>query len=167
MQCIAGGRCIPVCEHHWGDCDEEFRNGCEHAIADRHYCPGDPRIGAVSDPSVSFLVRHDEATSADPNRHVLARSLAVQTADLQQCYQRSLAHQPGLAGESAYRMTFTEAGTSERIERLASAAADPTLTQCEERALSGAKIETSDHSAARQFIVEITFAPGGPDTDAE
>jgi hypothetical protein len=167
MQCISGGRCVPVCEHHWGDCDEDFHNGCEQSIADRHYCPGDPRIGAVSDPSVSFFVREDETNMTDPNRQTLARSLVTQTADLQRCYQTVLARNPGLAGESAYRITFSEAGAAHSLNRLAIAPDDPTLSQCAEQAVRATKIDRSDHPGAPRFIVEIAFAPGGPDTDAE
>ena len=167
MQCIAGGRCVPVCQHHWADCDEQFRNGCEQAIADRHYCPGDPRIGAVSDPSVSFLVRHDEATGADTSEKLLARSLATQASLLQRCYQAMLARHPELAGESVYRITFSEAGDAKRSERLDSATEDPTLTRCEEHALRGVRIDQTERTGDRHFLVEVMFAPGGPDTEAE
>lgn len=166
MQCIAGGRCVPVCEHHWGDCDEAFRNGCEQAIADRHYCPGDPRIGAVSEPSVSFRVRYDEA-GTDADKHLLARALAGDTADLERCYRTALAREPGLSGESAYRITFSQAGAVDHLERLASAVEDPTLKQCEEHALRSARLDERPESVARQLTVDIQFEPGGPDTDAE
>ncbi|HTU61903.1 MAG TPA: hypothetical protein VMF89_25775 [Polyangiales bacterium] len=166
MQCIAGGRCVPVCEHHWGDCDEAFRNGCEQAIADRHYCPGDPRIGAVSEPSVSFRVHHDEA-GADADKHALARALAGYTADLERCYGTMLAREPGRSGESAYRITFSQAGTVEHLERIASAFEDPTLTECEEHALRGAKLDRSARSEVRLITIDIQFAPGGPDTEVE
>jgi hypothetical protein len=167
MQCISGGRCQPVCEHYWGDCDRNFRNGCEQSIADRHYCPGDARIGARSDPSVAFFIREERTKDADTDRHVLARSLAAQTTELERCYRSALTVKPQLGGEAAYRLIFSERGRAESVERLETGPDDQRLMQCAEHAVSAATIDPMAHGEVRIFVVEVVFAPGGPDEDGE
>lgn len=46
--CQHGAFCMAVCEDHWGDCNDDYRDGCEQSIEHRVYCKGDPRIGSTA-----------------------------------------------------------------------------------------------------------------------
>jgi hypothetical protein len=164
MQCISGGRCIPICQHHWGDCNDSHRDGCEQAIVDAHYCPGDRRIGAVSEPAIAFFIRDPSPASVEGQRQHLTRSLAGQINDLQACYQASLANNPTLSGSSGYRLTFSDAGVVLTIDQIEPGPGDRELAGCTETALRAAKI-SEENVGARAFIVEVSYDPGGPDAD--
>jgi hypothetical protein len=163
MQCIFGGRCVPVCEAYWGDCNKDYRDGCEQAIDDSYYCPGDPRIGAVAGPAVVFFVRDPSPPSVEGQRQHLTRSLAAQIADLQACYRAALASNPTLAGSSGYRLLFSDAGSVLTAQQLELGPDDHGLTRCTEHALRAARI-AEQHVGPRAFIVEVSFDPGGPDS---
>lgn len=161
MQCISGGRCIPICHHHWGDCNDSYRDGCEQAIVDTHYCPGDARIGAEADPAIAFFIRDPAPPSVEGQRQQLTRSLATQIDGLQACYRASLANTPTLSGSSGYRVTFTDAGAVLNAEQIEPGPDDRELTRCTETALRAAQI-SEENVGPRTFIVEVSYDPGGP-----
>jgi hypothetical protein len=92
---------------------------------------------------------------------------AVTTTELERCYRSALTIKPQLGGEAAYRLIFSERGKADSVERLETGPDDQRLFECAEHAVSAATIDPMAHSGDRVFVVEVVFAPGGPDEDGE
>ena len=164
MQCVADGRCVPVCHPHWGNCNDDYRDGCEQAIVDRYYCAGDPRIGAHADPAVVLFVREPSPAGAEDQRQPLTRSLTEQLGALNACYRSALSRDPTLADASSYRLEFSDEGRVLAVERTDSVPGGP-LNQCAQDALRAARISVRDGGDLRSVTVDITFDPGGPERE--
>jgi hypothetical protein len=112
MTCFHDASCMPVCEKHWGDCNRDYRDGCEEAIEHPVYCAGDPRIAeeASSKPLVEFSLREQSGGHGSFDAPTLRRGLARVEPQLLACYQGVLARAPELEGKLSYRLTLGERG---------------------------------------------------------
>ena len=106
MTCDHAGYCHPDCEDHWGDCNNDYRDGCETQTKNRIYCDGDPRINQYFAPHVLVL---SERTTSGPGRFDAAafdRGLEAHRGSLQRCYERLLEKAPTVDGTLCYQFTL-------------------------------------------------------------
>jgi hypothetical protein len=159
MLCDHAGYCRPVCADHWGDCNEDYRDGCELQIKHRMYCDGDPRIHEYFPPGVTL---HDEGQRAGPGRFD-SRSFILELerhiAELKQCYRRAIATAPKLEGDLLYDFTLHETGriTSKLVH---SEIESKDVEACVAQLVAAASFDQRPDGGSVTFAVRVELTAG-------
>lgn len=170
MVCDHAGYCHPYCEDYWGDCNDDYRDGCETRIKNRIYCDGDPRIGQYYPPHVVVL---SERRTSGPGRYdagAFDRELQAHHAELQHCYEALLEAVPTAEGELCYQFTIDEMGrvTRARVDpdgANSEAGAAVQLDACVSRFLGGVTYDARPSGGPAGFGYCISFSRGYFNTD--
>lgn len=119
MMCISGGYCIAVCEDHWGNCNDDYRDGCETPIKHRLYCDGNPRINEVAEPMAGFFAEDEGVGPGRFDWRAFALGLGEHNPRLEKCYKKLLTTTTDLNGVIVYKFTLGESGriTSAKVVR--------------------------------------------------
>jgi hypothetical protein len=152
--------CMNICEDHWGDCNEDYRDGCEQSIDHRIYCAGDPRIGAYSPPTVATWADGPAEGHGHYNSLRMSRVLDHWLPGLQHCYEQVLATDPKLEATLSYKLTV---GTSGRVVDAAFVQSDiesPALKVCMTRYLSALWFEPPPIGGPVTFPYRFLFIAG-------
>jgi hypothetical protein len=160
MQCIMGGRCITVCEDHWGDCNETYRDGCGLPIKDCVYCDGDPRIDELAQPIVGLFSNDEGSGPGHFDSSVFARGLGEQHARLTACYKALLKKLPDLHGLLLYRFTLDESGRISRMELVPGSAESQELERCVTEVVANVRFDHGPNGGTVAYLYRIAFALG-------
>jgi hypothetical protein len=105
--CQHGDFCMAVCEDHWGDCNDDHRDGCEQPIEHRVYCKGDPRIREYN-PATIDLYQDAHSGPGVLDAAGFDRLLERSKSTLQSCYDRALQQDAKLEVTLRYRFSIDE-----------------------------------------------------------
>ncbi|MEY4578713.1 MAG: hypothetical protein RL701_3416 [Pseudomonadota bacterium] len=108
--CHHAGFCVTHCEEHWGDCNDDYRDGCERPIAHTRYCDDDPRIHQYFPASVDFDPLGMATGPGHLDSTVLVVELDRHRPELAACYERSLTAATHAEAELSYLITINESG---------------------------------------------------------
>jgi hypothetical protein len=115
MLCQHDGSCQTLCEKHWGDCNDDYRDGCETPIEHKVYCAGDPRIAEekvdhYNPPEVSLHREGEEVGPGHFDGSQFTYRLECYLHALESCYRRVLATHPKLEAITFYDFTLGSDG---------------------------------------------------------
>jgi hypothetical protein len=109
VRCLYG-YCRVGCEEYWGDCNNDYRDGCETPIKRPYYCDGDPRIDPSYEAAADLFA---EGPGIGPGRfddHDFARGIEDQLPQLDKCYKDVLKKKPTLRALLIYKFTLNDDG---------------------------------------------------------
>jgi hypothetical protein len=162
MLCRPGDHCYPVCEDHWGDCNGDYRDGCEQAIADARYCPGDPRLNPAEPPGVVFKHEGDTKGPGRFNAEDVDRALIERNEALNKCYGAALQSDPRLHGSVVYDVTLGAAGKVVRVEKVEADFDSRAADQCVGRTLDAIDFKCDLGADSVSFRYRLLFSDGKP-----
>jgi TonB family protein len=109
VRCLYG-YCLVGCEQYWGNCNKDYRDGCETSIKRPCFCDGDPNINDNFEPSTGFFSDDLGVGPGRFNEHTFARGMDDQLPILDKCYKEALKKNPALGGRLVYKLTLGEDG---------------------------------------------------------
>lgn len=159
MTCFHDQSCMPLCQEHWGDCNHDYRDGCETPIKHPTYCDGDPRINASSPPSVTFFPEGEKEGPGQFYDASLDRSLGRSRPQLEECYQQVLASTPRLKAVMRYRLHLSEGGCVSGT-LIKSDVKSKELETCMARFLKSVRLQAVPEGGSVVYTYDVAFVAG-------
>jgi hypothetical protein len=159
MVCHHAGFCVPACVEHWGDCNHDYRDGCETAIEHRFYCAGDPRIDKEqqSAPIAGVFVTGEGVGPGKLDMAEFSVAIGPYRAALQECYARALAGAPELHGTWFYEFTVNQKGRVSDAKLVSAATRNAVLEGCVREYAEAVRVESAPRGGAVTFPCRVVF----------
>jgi hypothetical protein len=158
--CYHGDFCLPLCKDHWGDCNQDYRDGCETPIKHATYCDGDPRIAqeGKSKPLAGVFVVGEGVGRGAFHFGDFSAGLAPYRQQLQSCYEQALEVAPNLEGTLNYELTLTESGRIASLRPTTSDVAVPRLEACIRDYAEAVHLSSRPAGGSVTFTCRFVFA---------
>ena len=161
--CEHDGSCHVTCEDYWGDCNKDYRDGCEVRIEHVFYCPNDPMLNHVDPPSISYstgAVGGEAIVYQEGDERYGWQALEDRLEELIPCYDAVLDQNPKAEGFLDYAVTLDPKGRSTNVALTESSGkAVEGLRSCSEELLMGFDFKEPRRSYLKQFEVRFILTP--------
>jgi len=147
---------MAVCEDHWGDCNDDYRDGCEQPIEHRVYCNGDSRIREYS-PATIDLYQDGHAGPGELDAASFDRQLERDKPALQSCYDRTLEQDTKLEATLRYRFHIDKDRDQLSASLIASEPRSDQLESCVNSWAASIRLEQSPKNGPVDFDYRVVF----------
>ena len=158
--CEHDGSCQIACEDHWGNCNNDYRDGCEAPILHPYFCPDDPELHHVDPASISF---HMTQSNGDAIQYASERygwaALEARLEELVPCYDALLTERPDADVYVGYDVSVDDHGRVVEAELREAFGPSDRIRPCVRKLLLGFDFKQPPKDFPHRFKIRFVFQP--------